>query len=148
MPFTANQQTAFFTNDQQMGLTNAQRVALGNEGLDVIDDFQDFFGDELKAAFKNCRSANPPVSIPAKACSRLLTASTAWHYYTDTGRDVTNVNMHYNNILRDFQLEHKAILDLEQKDNDLRLPILTKNNTPIKWCESFKHYLHNTFGVR
>ena len=38
-------------------------------------------------------------------------------------------------------------MDLEQKDYGLRLPILTKNNIPIKWWESFKHYLHNTFGV-
>ena len=39
-------------------------------------------------------------------------------------------------------------MDLVDRDNNLKLPVLTKNNTPIKWCKSFKHYLHNTFGVR
>ena len=56
--------------------------------------------------------------------------------------------MHYTNVLRNFQIEWKAILDLVDKDPKFKLPILTKNNTPIRWCESFKHYLHNTFGVR
>ena len=56
--------------------------------------------------------------------------------------------MHYTNVLRDFHIEWKSIFDLVNKDPELKLPILTKTNTPIKWCESFKHYLHNTFGVR
>ena len=88
--------------------------------------------EELKSAFKNCRSRTPPVSIPAKASSRLLTASLAWHYYTDTDRAVTPVNMHYNNVLRNFHIEWKAIMDLVDRDNNLKLPVLTKNNTPIK----------------
>ena len=148
MPFTAAQRTTFFTNNQHMGLTNGQRTALQTEGLVEVDDFQDFYEEELKSAFKNCWSSIPPVSIPARPSSRLLIASVAWHYYTDTGRVVTPANMHFSNVLRDFHIEWKAILDLVDRDNNLKLPVLTKSNTPIKWCESFKHYLHNTFGVR
>ena len=77
MPFTAAQRTSFFTNATQMGLTNAQRNALQDEGLVNINDFEDFFSDELKSAFKNLRSANPPVPIPARASSRLITVSIA-----------------------------------------------------------------------
>ena len=131
-----------------MGLTAGQRTALQTEGLTNMDDFQDFQTEELKSAFKNCRSSTPPVSIPARASSRLLTASIAWHYYNDTGRVVTPVNMHFSNVLRDFHIEWKAILDLVDRDSELKLPVLTKSNAPIKWCESFKHYLHDTFGVR
>ena len=34
-------------------------------------------------------------------------------------------------------------------DNDApTLPLLSKNNPPLKWCESFKQYLYAKFGVR
>ena len=39
-----------------MGLTDTQIQALANEGLTIIDDFEDFKEEELKIAFKNVRS--------------------------------------------------------------------------------------------
>ena len=39
-------------------------------------------------------------------------------------------------------------MSLKDQDNDLKLPMLSKNTPPLKCCESFKHYLSNTFGVR
>ena len=74
-------------------------------------------------------------------------ASKAWHYYTDTGRDINPDNMNFTNVLRKFSTQFDAIAELSDQENDLKLPLLSKNNPPIKWCESFKHYLHNTFGV-
>ena len=35
-----------------------------------------------------------------------------------------------------------------EKQEVPKLPTLSKINTPLKWCESFKHYLYTTFGVR
>eukprot|EP00957_Ditylum_brightwellii_P068959 5233783-Ditylum_brightwellii.AAC.1 len=29
-----------------------------------------------------------------------------------------------------------------------KVPTLSKINTPLKWCKSFKNCLYNTFGVR
>eukprot|EP00957_Ditylum_brightwellii_P130689 9970087-Ditylum_brightwellii.AAC.1 len=29
-----------------------------------------------------------------------------------------------------------------------KIPTLSKTNTPLKWCESFKNCIYNTFGVR
>ena len=146
--FTAAQRTAFLTNDPQMGLSDDQRAALALEGFVTELDFLDFDHDALKQSFKNARSHVPAEPIPAKSTSRLLVASTAYRYYTDTARDVTTANMHYNNVLRAFKLEWDAITSMSAKANDLKLPVLSKNCPPLKWCESMKHYLFNTFGVR
>ena len=146
--FTGPQRTNFLTNAPQMALSIPQRAALADEGFVTELDFLDFDHDTLKQSFKNTRSLNPPVPIPAKSVSRLLLASTAFNYYTDTGRDVTSQNMHYNNVLRGFKLEWDAITTMSEKDTDAKLPVLSKNSPPLKWCESMKHYLYNTFGVR
>ena len=88
-----------------------------------------------------------PVPIPARSTMRLLIASVAFHYYRDTGRSMTPANMHFNNVLRDFYVEWLALETMA--DNDApTLPLLSKNNPPLKWCESFKQYLYAKFGVR
>ena len=146
--FTAAQHTLFLTNNPQMGLSDDQRNALALEGFVTELDFLDFDHDALKQSFKNTRSHVQAEPIPAKSTSRLLVTSTAYHYYTDTARDVTPANMHYNNVLRAFKLEWDALTSMSAKANDLKLPVLSKNCPPLKWCESMKHYLFNTFGVR
>ena len=146
--FTAAQRTSFLTTNTQMGLSADQRNALALEGFVNELDFLDFDHDALKQSFKNTRSHVPAEPIPAKSTSRLLVASTAYHYYTDTARDITPANMHYNTVLRAFKLEWDALTSMSAKANDLKLPVLSKNCPPLKWCESMKHYLFNTFGVR
>ena len=146
--FTAAQRTQFLTNNPQMALSDDQRTALANEGFITELDFLDFDHDALKQSFKNTRALNPPVPIPAKSVTRLLIASTAFSYYTDTGRDITPQNMHYNSVLRGFKIEWDAITAMSEKDADIKLPILSKNCPPLKWCESMKHFLYSTFGVR
>ena len=149
MPAFSNaQRNAFLTNNPQMALSADQRAALAIEGLTTELDFLDFDHDALKQSFKNTRSHVPAVPIPAKSTMIFLVASTAYHYYTDTARDITTVNMHYNNVLRAFKLEWDAITSMSNKANELKLPVLSKNCPPLKWCESMKHYLFNTFGVR
>ena len=146
--FTAAQRTAFLTTNTQMGLSADQRAALALEGFVTELDFLDFDHDALQQSFKNTRAHAPAEPIPAKSTSRLLVASIAYSYYIDTARDVTTANMHYNNVLRAFKLEWNAITTMSEKANDLKLPVLSKNCPPLKWCESMTHYLFNTFGVR
>ena len=81
--------------------------------------------------------------IPARSASRLYFASIAYHYYIDTSREVTP----QNDVLKDFHIKWKALEQMEKQDSP-KLPTLSKINTPLKWCESFKHYLYSTFGVR
>ena len=42
MPFTVAQLTAFWTSQDQMGLTARTRVQMAAEGLTTPDDFEDF----------------------------------------------------------------------------------------------------------
>lgn len=56
--------------------------------------------------------------------------------------------IHFTNVLCGFDVEWKAIQALVDKDTDMKLPTITKNTTPLKWCKLFKKYLHNIFGVR
>ena len=35
-----------------------------------------------------------------------------------------------------------------EKQDAPKLITISKINTPLKWCESFQHYLYATFGVR
>ena len=148
-PFTANQRNQFFTNAAQMALTAAQRNALAAEGLATVEDFEQGFDEEtLKEAFKNTRSLDPPVPIPAKSSARLLIASKAHQYYLTISRVPNAENMHYTRCLKKFYIEWKAIQEAADKEVDLKLPVLSKNNPPLKWCDSMKHYLHAQFGSR
>ena len=131
-----------------MGLNDAQRAAINAQGLVSPDDFADFNEDTLNIAFKNTRTANPPVSIPAKSTQRLIVASIAYEYYTTTQRKITPQNMHYTNVLRDFYTEWKAIVDMSKRNDELKMPTLSKNCPPLKWCASMRHYLSTYFGVR
>ena len=105
MPLSTHQLTAFFENGPQMNLTGDQRTALWDEGIDSLDDFQDFKKEELIVAFKNVRSQTPPVPIPARSTTRILIASVAWNYYHNTGREVTAANMNFTNVLYEFNIE-------------------------------------------
>ena len=174
MVLTPLQLTSFFTVGTQMGLTAVQRNALAAQGLATTDDFADFGKDELKEALKNMRTsipgipavvavaaargiaevaavdavpAIPPIVLPAKSTHRLEVASLAWHYYTDTSRTVTSTNMHYNNVLKDFYVEWKAINSMAST-SPADIPCITKNNPPLRWTDTFMDYCLNTFGVR
>ena len=88
-----------------------------------------------------------PAVMPVKSTHSLQVASIAWHYYTNTGRNITNTNMHYNNVLKNFYIEWKVIVSMaEESKSDV--PMISKNNPPLKWIDTFEDFLMNTFGVR
>ena len=97
---------------------------------------------------ENTRALDPPVPIPAKSSIRLSIASKAYEYYSTIARTPTPPNMHYTNVLKKFYIEWKAICEAADRDFELKLPILSKNNPPLKWCDSMKHYLHSKYGSR
>jgi hypothetical protein len=173
--FNQNQLDAFFTNGPQMSLTNAVRLRLAQEGLGTITDFADFKEDQLTDAFKNMRTSIPgvaaipaqmnndgdvilvpevpaipsipPTLVSAKCSLRLKIASIAFHYYASIGREHTPANMNYTQVLKDFYTEYESVLSMSKVDKP-EVPILHKNNTPLKWIESFKNCLFRTYGIR
>lgn len=176
MAFNAAQQEAFWINGPQMALPALVRIRLQEEGLVVVDDFEDFKEDQLNKAFKNLRSPIPgvpavvdpaipvgdpghiivpavppvpPAIVSARSAQRLLVASVAYHYYRDTARTPTPANMNYTLVLREFYVEWEAMKKIAKEDKpDVPLLSDSKHVTPLKWLESFKNALSRTFGVR
>ena len=173
--YNNNKTDSFFTNGPQMSLSNSVRTRLATEGLTTVADFSDFKEDQLNNAFKNMRTsipgvpaipevrdannviqqalvpaipATPPTLVSAKCALRLKVASTAFHYYESIGRDINAPNMNYSTVLKDFHTEYESVVALsDEKKPDV--PVLhNKNNTPLKWIESFKDCLFRTYGLR
>ena len=174
MAFTLNQLHVFFTNGPQMGLTAAMRTRLAAEGLQDVNNFKDFCEDQIDDAIKNLRTAIPgvaaipkqcdangvvvaqgvaaissvpPCIIPARAVLRLKIASIAYHYYIDTNRTPTPANINYTNVLRGFYTEWEAIVQQRKADKPT-VPVLSCNQSPLRWIESFKDCLYRTYGIR
>jgi hypothetical protein len=173
--FTNNETDSFFTNGPQMSLSNAVRARLATEGLTTVGDFSDFKEDQLDNAFRNMRTsipgvpaipeirdanntiqqalvpaipAIPPTLVSAKCALRLKVASIAFHYYESIGRDINAPNMNYSAVLRNFHIEYDSVVALsDEKKPDVPL-LHNKNNTPLKWIESFKDCLFRTYGLR
>ena len=59
--FNKTQLTRFFTFTAQMGLTTVQRTALRNNGLENVEDFEDFRENEIKMVIKNVRQGIPTI---------------------------------------------------------------------------------------
>ena len=169
-----DEEVYFWTDRDQMGLSEAARGKLKNEGLEVISDFADFREDQLKQASKNIRNptnpiqglprvldangteifpavppvpAVPGVNLPAKCMLRLQVAAIAYEYYYSIGREITLDNMHYTRVLKEFYVEWEAVTKLSKEDKP-EVPKLTKHVTPIRWVESFRDCAFRTFGVR
>lgn len=142
------------------GLTEVPPVP-GLPAIDPVPEVRDENGELIEAAIPGraaipARPGIPAVApipgipaqlVSARSMTRLIIASIAYNYYVDTEREVTPENMHFNNVLRDFHTEWEAIEELSEQDAP-KLPSLSKNNPPLKWCESFKHFLYSSFGVR
>ena len=167
-PFNNVQLDAFFTNAPQMALPPNVRRRLQDEGLVHIADFNEFKKDQLEQAFKNMRipipgvpaivdeagvvqvAAIPPVPpclVSARCALRLNVASLAYHYYLSIDRTPTPANMNYTQVLKGFYNEWESIIKLSEEDRP-KVPVLSKNQTPLRWMESFKDCLYRTYGVR
>ena len=59
MPWTANQISSFFENNDQMGIPNRTLTAMRNEGITTIDDLAEFEDDDFKTMVESFR--HPPL---------------------------------------------------------------------------------------
>ena len=85
-------------------------------------------------------TAIPPILVSAKCALRLnVVASKAYHYYTSVGRTPSPSNMNHSNVLKSFHtIENEALSTLADESKP-DVPLLhNKNQTPLKWIESFK----------
>ena len=115
MVFTAAQQTAFFTANDQMGLTIRTRAQLGIEGITDIDDLN-WKPDEWDDFASNCRRPGQipdptnaaqlihqaPFILPVRSLKRLKIASALVRHYRATGRPLSAANMMWDPVITNF----------------------------------------------
>ena len=159
MVLTAAQTTAFFEDVAQMGIPNNTVVQLQAEGITTVDDLDDFDKDSLQQLADNLRhpggrvpdpnpNATPGATIPmpsfvfgAKSQKRLLVACHLVQYYNTVGQAMTAANMQWNTVMRNFEIQWKALKD-RKDDEEPDVPKILKALPVIKWTEAFEDYLN------
>ena len=162
MVWTNPQITAFFTDADQMAIPAATMPGLTVEGIDRVDDLEEFDDGDLKQVIANLRKPsgtmsdpnNPTVQIPrpsyvfgAKSYKRIKVAAAAVRYYLCIGRETSATNMHYENVLKEFGEQWESHL-AKKNDEEPTIPKITRHLTIVKWTESFEDYLHEIVGHR
>ena len=165
MVLTAAQTTAFFENADQMALPHETVVQLAQEGIETVGDLVDFDKDTLQQVADNLRRPGgripdpnpqaaegatiptPPFVFGAKSQKRLLVASNLMKFYETVGRPLTGANVRWNNVMRNFGEQWKAITD-RRSEEDPDTPVISKALPIIRWTEAFCDHLHRCIGVR
>ena len=127
MVFTAAQRTAFFENNDQMGIPHATVMKLQEEGISRPDDLVDFDKDTIKQIADNLQCPagripdptpgapagatilTPPFVFGAKSVMRLTAVTKLVRYYTMVSRPLTPANMAWNTVMRNFNEQWKAL---------------------------------------
>ena len=165
MVLTAAQTTSFFENTDQMGIQHATVVQLALEGIQTVDDLTDFDKKALQQLVDNLwrpggRVPNPDPgaavgsTIPtpafdfgAKSQKRLCIACELVQNYNTVGRNLTAANMRWNNVIKNFEIQWKALKTKRDEDTP-EVPKISKSLPIIKWTEAFQDHLHCVIGVR
>ena len=165
MVFTAAQTTAFFTDPSQMALPRATRDAIGEEGLNDIDDLVEFDSDSMKQITDNLRRPGGRIPDPdptaavgatirtptfvfgAKSQVRLAAAIEIAKYYETTGRDLTVSNMRWNPTIKTFN-DHWKSLKARKDETNPEVPKISKTLHIMKWTEAFSDFTRRVIGTR
>ena len=154
MVLTAAQTTSFFENADQMGVQHAAVIQLALEGIQMVDDLADFDKEALQqlAGRPGDRVPNPDpgaaagstISTPtfvfgAKSQKHLVIACELVRYYNTVGRDLTAVSMRWNNIIKNFEIQWKALKTKRDEDTP-DVPKISKSLPIIKWTEAFQDH--------
>ena len=89
----------------------------------------------------------PAFTYGAKSQKRLTVACDLVRYYQTVGRDLTAVNIQWNQVMSNFEIQWKALKDRKDED-DPDVPKITKALPIIKWTEAFQDFLHRVIGAR
>lgn len=78
---------------------------------------------------------------------RLKVAAKAVCYYQLVDRATTPGNMHFTDVLRNFELQWSSLEDKIDADEP-DVPKITRNLAVTRWSESFSDFLNQSYGVR
>ena len=103
--------------------------------------------DPNPAAAAGATIPTPPFGFGAKSQHRLTVACELVWYYNIIGRDLSVGIMRWSNVMKNFEIQWKALKECKQAD-DPKVPKIIKSLPIMKWTEVFQDYLHQTIGVR
>ena len=103
--------------------------------------------DPNPGAAEGATIPTPPFVFGAKSQKRLLVACNLVRYYNTVGRNITAANMQWDMVMKNFEIQWKAITD-RKDDNEPEVPKITKALPVIKWTEAFEDYMSRVIGVR
>ena len=164
MVLMAAQMTAFFEDVAQMGIPHVTVIQLQQEGISSINDLADFDKDSLQQLADNLRCPGgcipdlnpgaapgamiltPPFVFRVKSQKWLLAACNLVHYYATVGHPIMANNMQWMNIMKNFEIQWKALID-HKDDDEPEVPKISKALPVIKWTEAFEDYLSHMIGV-
>jgi hypothetical protein len=139
MVLTSAQTAAFFQEEDQMGIPHPTVAQMQAEGITNVQDLADFDKESFQQLADNLRrpggrvpdpnpNAAPGTTIPtptfvfgAKSQKRLQVATDLIKYYDATGRDYTAANLQWTNVMKNFEIQWRA-LKVKQKEDPLKLP--------------------------
>ena len=147
MVWSTAQTSAFFTGDTQMAIPTATIKHLRNEGITSVDDLNEFDKDAIEAVAANFRKASPMIVLGAKSIGRLIIATDLAKFYETISRTPTEANMKWDPVMRNFNLQMKALREVKKRD-DPETPKISKSLPIMRWAESFRDILHRVLGVR
>ena len=123
MVFTATQITAFFTETTQMGLSARTRQVLEDEVILTVANLHECQDDEWYQFTHNCKRPpqvaypnnaqaliNQPVfKVTVKYLKRLEEVSCIARFYENVGRDISQPNMRWNQVINNFIIQRKSM---------------------------------------
>ena len=146
-----------------MGIPAETQARLAShEGIDSVDSLIDIDKNVFADIASNLRKPGgtmpdpndpnhqvpqTPFIISGMSLQKLQVASIAVSYYKTIDRELTPVNMHYTNVLKDFYLQWKG-LEEKKKEDEPKVPVITKGLLITKWTDTFNDFCWKVIGAR
>ena len=145
--------------DSNVGHVNDRRIAVQDEGLQVIDDFIEFDDDGIATLCQSVRKPggtipdptnaarqipNPGFSIPAISEKRLKSAAYLARYYHMIGRGITHDSMSRSRLR--LMEQHRQLID-DHEDPE-KLPEVSRAFGIVKAMDLVPGHLRERLGVR
>jgi hypothetical protein len=165
MPLTFNETLSFFGSPNQMAMEVRTMFQRPNEGITTVEDLLEFDEESLKQVVANLRRPahqvpntapgaaagstmkEQPFVIGAKSQTRLIVATELLKFYDAIGRVPDAGDMMWNNVMRNFREQWKAIKD-SKKESHPTVPVISKALPIIRWIEAFQDHCYRCIGVR
>lgn len=159
MVFTAAQLTAFFENDDQMGMNAEARRRLIIKGITTVESLgvitPEAFDSAIKSLAREGRVADPnragmflpafEISIPTTL--KMTTMINLVRYYETIGRTVTPVNVKWSTVGLQFRDMWVAIEERKTANNP-DPPLVTRGLPILKWIGAFRTHLLRAVGAK